>query len=301
MRKVLTAILFAFALHGLALAATSETQHKKAKAYTRKPAAAPAAGQKAKTKILQQGPLEPSPAKAETADPDTIALKPVTTKSGYIARMLLNEPAFPGEHGWVSEENSKAGMLAIIWVCHARIHYVPPGYTQRQVAATKTQDIIDIMTAGGEKGQVDGFYRDKTGAFRVLPRVLRRTDELVEVANKGPSGRFAHLVQYAQGLADAYVAGGIQGADRFAGLRIVNSIKVTGRAYSWMTDRDYYHPGGNFVKIPDENEGSLGDNRFFTLKELKHEKTNSDRPRTAAVRPAGNRASRPAKTAKRNH
>lgn len=284
-----------------ALAATAATHHKKTQARPRKPAASHAAGPKAKTRILNQGPLEPAPAKVETADPDTIALKPVTTKSGYIARMLLNEPAFPGEHGWVSEENSKAGMLAILWVCHARIHHIPPGYTQRQIAATKTQDIIDIMTAGGEKGQVDGFYRDKTGAFRVVPRVIRRADGLVEAANKGPSGRFAHLVKYAQDLADAYVTGGIQGADKFAGLKIVNSIKVTGRAYSWMSDRDYYHPGGNFVKIPDTHDGSLGDNRFFTLKELKHEKNNSDRPRAAAVRPAGNHASRPAKTAKRNH
>jgi hypothetical protein len=46
----------------------------------------------------------------------------------------------------------------------------------------------------------------------------------------------------------------------------VGRIEVTGHAYSWMTDVNNYHPGGNFVSIPSEHEGSLGGNRFFTLK-----------------------------------
>jgi hypothetical protein len=33
-----------------------------------------------------------------------------------------------------------------------------------------------------------------------------------------------------------------------------------------MTDKDYYRPGGNFVTIPDAEDGSLGGNRFFTLR-----------------------------------
>ena len=55
-------------------------------------------------------------------------------------------------------------------------------------------------------------------------------------------------------------------ADRFAGLTVVNQVGVTGRAYSWMTGQDYYSPGGNFVKIPDSQQGLLGGNRFFTLR-----------------------------------
>jgi len=43
-------------------------------------------------------------------------------------------------------------------------------------------------------------------------------------------------------------------------------VPVTGRAYSWMTDVDSYHPGGNFVSIPSTDDGSLGGNRFFTLR-----------------------------------
>ena len=49
------------------------------------------------------------------------------------------------------------------------------------------------------------------------------------------------------------------------GLKQVGGVKVTGRAYSWMTNTGY-KPGGNFVAIPDANEGSLGGNRFFTLR-----------------------------------
>jgi hypothetical protein len=45
-------------------------------------------------------------------------------------------------------------------------------------------------------------------------------------------------------------------------------MPVTGRAYSWMTDRGCYNPGGNFVRIPDAEQGSLGGNRFFTLRKL---------------------------------
>ena len=62
---------------------------------------------------------------------------------------------------------------------------------------------------------------------------------------------------------------GQAGIDRFATLRRVDGTDVTGRAYSWMTDRDGYHPGGNFVRIPDADDGSLGGNRFFTLRKLK--------------------------------
>ena len=205
----------------------------------------------------------------QPATPSKAVVKVPTTKAGYIAHMMLNEAVFPGEDGYVSEENTKAAMLAMLWVCHGRIHHVPPHYTQVEIAATTSRDIIDIITAGGEKGQVDGFYRDKTGAFKMIPRVHRRVKGLVELANRGTPGRFTRILVYAQGLADAYVSEGIKGADRFAGLKVIGGVKVTGRAYSWMTDEDYYNPGGSFIRIPNSLEGSLGGNRFFTLKELK--------------------------------
>jgi hypothetical protein len=54
--------------------------------------------------------------------------------------------------------------------------------------------------------------------------------------------------------------------DRFASLTQFGGIPVTGRAYSWMTDRDYYNPGGSYLRIPTQYDGVLGGNRFFTLK-----------------------------------
>jgi len=197
-----------------------------------------------------------------------VSIKQADTKSGYITRLLLNEASFPGERGWVSEENSKATMLAILWVCHSRVHHIPAGYKQKEIAAVQSKDIIDVITAGGKKGQCDGFYKDSAGHPRYESRVQERIDYLLKIANQGKPGKFARLVNYAQGLADAYVAGGMSEADRFAGLTVVGSTSVTGRAYSWMTDMDYYNPGGNFVRIPDNLNGSLGGNRFFTLRRL---------------------------------
>jgi len=196
-------------------------------------------------------------------------LKPENTQAGYIAQLLLNEAPFPGESGWISEDDSKAAMLAILWVCHGRIHYIPLGYRQSQIAAVSTTNIITVITVGGEKGQCDGFYMDTNGNAAAVPRVQKRIDYLLNIASKGKPGKFARLINYAQGLADSYFNGGILAADRFAGVRIVLRTQVTGRAYSWMTDKDCYSPGGNFIRIPNNQSGSLGGNRFFTLKKLK--------------------------------
>jgi hypothetical protein len=69
-----------------------------------------------------------------------VVLKPADTESGFIARLLINESPFPGERGWVSEENTQAAMLAILWVCHSRIHHIPSGY---QPAADCVEGIAD--------------------------------------------------------------------------------------------------------------------------------------------------------------
>ena len=202
--------------------------------------------------------------KAEAA---FVELRPVDTVSGYVATLLVNETPFPGENGYVSEENTRAGMLAVLWVLHCRIYYIPDGYTQTQVAGLTSTNVIDVITGTATKRQCEGFYRDASGRFVCAPRVKERIDYLLNIANSGGKpGRFANLLNYAKGLAQAYVEGGMDGADRFAGLKQVSAIVVTGRAYSWMTDRDYYKPGGNFVSIPDKDDGSLGGNRFFTLR-----------------------------------
>jgi hypothetical protein len=196
-----------------------------------------------------------------------IQLAPADTPAGYIAHLLVNETPFPGESGWVSQADSQAAMLSILWVLDSRINYVPPGYSQQQIAAINTTNILDVITAGGEKGQCDGFYRDTSGNYTFVPRVQQRIDYLTRIANQGTPGRFATLLQYAQGLAGAYYHGGLREADRFARLTLINRIRVTGRAYSWMTGSDCYHPGGTFIKIPDSDQGLLGGNRFFTLQQ----------------------------------
>jgi len=184
--------------------------------------------------------------------------------SGYLSRLLINENPFPGEKGYKSLDDSKIGMVQILWVLHSRIKHIPPGYRQEHVANIKSEDIIDIITA---QGQCDGFYRDEENRASMAPRVEKRVKYLLLVANKGDKpGKFAGLINYAHGLAKAYVEGGIEQADRFAGIKIIKETMVTGHAYSWMTDKDYYRPGGDFIFIPDSLDGSIGGNRFYTLK-----------------------------------
>lgn len=197
-----------------------------------------------------------------------VGLKPAASREGYLARLLLNESPFPGERGWTSEADTKACMLQILHVLDARLNHIPEGYTQSQIAAVKTRDIIDVITVGGVRGQCDGFYKDKNGQFTAVPRVEERLKYLLNIANDGPPGKFARLMEYGQGLATAYINGGIVEADKFATLSLVRNTPVTGRAYSWMTDKDIYNPGGNFIRIPDQKSGSLGGNRFFTLEKL---------------------------------
>jgi hypothetical protein len=191
------------------------------------------------------------------------------TTPGYLARLLINEVPFPGERAYESEANSQAAMLQILWVLHSRIHEIPKGYRQVQVAGVQSQDIIDVITGAGGRRQCEGFYRDASGKFVTAPRVEARIENLLKIANNGGKpGRFAALLNYAQGLARAYVKEGTTGADRYAGLTRVGAVAVTGCAYSWMTDVDSYHPGGNFVSIPSTDDGSLGGNRFFTLRKV---------------------------------
>ena len=195
---------------------------------------------------------------------DFARLEPATSADGYLARLLANESPFPGERGFVSEADTKATMLSILWVLHARMNHVPPGYQQEEIAAIRSQNVIDVITA---KNQCEGFSKDAAGQPVAAPRVEARIQNLLRIANSGDKpGRFANLLNFVQGLASAYLAGGVPGADRFAGLTVVNQVAVTGRAYSWMTGMDYYNPGGNFVTIPDAQQGLLGGNRFFTLR-----------------------------------
>lgn len=195
-----------------------------------------------------------------------VSLPSPQTEIGFIAHLLINEAPFPGERAYVSEADTMQAMDSILNVLVARLVYVPVPYRQRDVAAVTTDNILDIITAGGVRGQVDGFYRDSSGRLMVVSRVTERTDNLVRIANTGQPGRFARLLDHAVSVSSDYSRRSTIPYDPYAKLSVVEGTPVTGRAYSWMTDQSYYHPGGNFVRIPDAKQGSHGGNRFFSLR-----------------------------------
>ena len=192
-------------------------------------------------------------------------LLPASDPAGYLARLLINESAFPGERGYVSEADTRAAMRAVVLVIDARIHQIPPGYTRLEIAETESVDLLDVITAGGLSGQVEGFYRDRNGRPALARRVSARIDQLQRIAGRGEPDRFARLLAYAQSVASAYFDGIKPSPDLYAQITRIEHKGVTGRAYGWMTDQDYYHPGGDFVRIPDTLGGRLAGNRFFTL------------------------------------
>jgi hypothetical protein len=185
---------------------------------------------------------------------------------GYVCRLLINEVPLPGESGYTSEADTMLAMEALLRVLDARLKHIPPGYTQQQIAAVRTDNVIDIITAGGVKGQFDGFYRDASGTPMMVPRISQRIDNLLQIAARGQAGKFARLLAHAAALARGYTSGALSFRDPHKDVEAVNGISATGRAYSWMTDQPQYNPGGNFLRIPDEQQGSLGGNRFFTLR-----------------------------------
>lgn len=195
-----------------------------------------------------------------------VSLPPARATDGYVCRLLINEVPFPGERSYRSEQDTMAAMDQLLHVLDGRLKNVPKPYTQRQIAATTADDIIDVITAGGEKGQFDGFYRDAAGQPAMVSRVTTRVDNLVSIANKGTPGKFARLLNHASQLATTYVKGKLEAPDRYDALGAVQGVPVTGGAFSWMTDEMRFNPGGNFLRIPDDQQGSLGGNRFFTLR-----------------------------------
>jgi hypothetical protein len=205
---------------------------------------------------------------AGSATAANVDLADSLTPSGYVARLLINETPFPGERGWESEADSKAAMRQVLLVLDARLRHIPPRYTQRQIASVQTNDMIELMTAGGVHGQIDGFYRDESGRPATVPRVQTRIDYLLGIAGQGKPGTFARLLNHAQLLATSYFGGKPATPDLYLPLQAVAGQPVTGRAYSWMTDVGSFHPGGRFVRIPDDDQGGLGGNRFFTLQYL---------------------------------
>lgn len=203
---------------------------------------------------------------AFTASTALARLPDPTTPAGYVAHLLVNEVPFPGERGYRSEQDTAAAMEQLLHVLDRRLERIPTPYTQQQIAATRANDILDIITVGGEKGQFDGFYRDAQGRPAMVPRVTERIDNLNRIASQGKPGTFARLLTHAGDLATAYLAEQQRPSDRHAAVSKAVRQPATGGGYSWMTDEVRYHPGGNFLRIEDTDAGSLGGNRFFTLR-----------------------------------
>jgi hypothetical protein len=195
-----------------------------------------------------------------------VTLPPASTPEGYVCRLLINEVPFPGEKGYRSEEDTMTAMNQLLHVLDGRLKRVPNPYLQVQIAATKADDIVDVITAGGVKGQFDGFYRDPAGNPAMVDRVGARIDNLVKIAGQGQPGKFARLLNHAADISTRYVGGQFDVADRFDGVRSIEGIPATGGAYSWMADEMRFSPGGNFLRISDGQQGALGGNRFFTLR-----------------------------------
>ena len=195
-----------------------------------------------------------------------VSLPSPHSTEGFIAFLLINESPFPGERTYRSEDDTMQAMESILNVLVSRLVFVPDPYRQTDVAAVKTDNILDIITAGGVRGQVDGFYRDSNGRLTMVSRVTERTDNLLRIANTGPPGRFSRLINHAVAISTDYARKATIPYDPYARLAVVERISITGRAYSWMTDQSYYNPGGNFVRIPDSDKGAFGGNRFFSLR-----------------------------------
>ncbi|MGC4071147.1 MAG: hypothetical protein QM760_01240 [Nibricoccus sp.] len=163
--------------------------------------------------------------------PSTPHPLPADTPRGYVARLLINETPFPGENFWVSEEDTCSAQAAIIWVLRNRLNNIPAGYTQWQVAAVTTdENVVGLLTAGGVRGQVDGLDADDQGRPVVTERVTERVTYLLATANSGNPGRFARIINHAQKLADEFT--GHTPPDRFAAIKDVDGIPVTGSAYT---------------------------------------------------------------------
>lgn len=193
------------------------------------------------------------------------SLPPADTQEGYLAYLLINENPFPGEAGYVSEDETKQGMAQILWVVNNRLNSVPQGYTEFQIANTNSRTVIGIISA---KDQCEGFFLNDEGEPDMANRIKERANYLLEIANSGGvPGKFSNLINYAVMISKNYIINvDISAPNFYASIYKIGSINVTGDGYSWMTDVNHYSPGGDYVFIPNNLNGAVGGNRFFTLK-----------------------------------
>lgn len=205
-------------------------------------------------------------AEQNAADAETGEAARDISPSRYLAALLINEVPFPGEPRFKNAEDTRAAMQAILWVIECRRAQVPQGYTRHQVAATASTNLIDLITA---VNQMQGFYKTAQERHTFDARVGERIAYLELLAKRRNTPTITELLAYARELAEAYaVALALPFEKPFHSLSNLppETPSVTGSPYGWMTDAPEFHPGGNFVRIPDECGGTLGGNRFYTLR-----------------------------------
>ena len=182
----------------------------------------------------------------------------------YLAALLINEVPFPGEPAFKNADDSKDAMRAILWTLHNRRAAPPPGYTRWHIAATPSDNLVDVITAFN---QMDGFYVARNNRHTYAPRVGERIGYLRRLAQRDDTPTISTLLEFAETAALNYAQEKpLPFPDPFAKLTMIDEVEVTGSAYGWMMDDLQFHPGGNYVRIPDEHGGGLGGNRFFTLR-----------------------------------
>jgi len=193
------------------------------------------------------------------------SIPPASSQEGYLTYLLINENPFPGEAGYVSVNETKQGMAQILWVINNRLNSIPKGYTEFQIANTNSKTVIGVISA---KDQCEGFFINGEGKPEMANRIKERVNYLLEIANSGGvPGNFSDLINYAVTISKNYIVNiDIFAPNLYSNIHKIGSIYVTGDGYSWMTDINHYSPGGDYVFIPNNLNGAVGGNRFFTLK-----------------------------------
>ena len=184
-----------------------------------------------------------------------VSLPSPQTEIGFIAHLLINEAPFPGERAYVSEADTMQTMDSILNVLVARLAYVPVPYRQTRCR-------------GGHHRQYSRHHHRGRGprtGRRILPRLQWTPDggqpcdrahrQPHEIANTGQPGRFARLLDHAVSVSSDYARRSTIPYDPYARLTVVDGIPVTGRAFSWMTDQSFYHPGRQFCPYSRRQSG----------------------------------------------
>lgn len=186
--------------------------------------------------------------------PSNVTLPPITSEDGVIARLMLSEVKNPGYSSY-NADDSKKSMRVIKKVLENRL--TKPGLFNASGATNE----IDIITASN---QFAGFSKDSSGNVVISSDVQQRIDSIMTIANSGPPGQYATLVQNAIDVANKTTSS----LDPFKDISSINGQNVEGDVYGFRTV-GFSHPGGSFVAIPNNDgqatDGVFNGQQYYTL------------------------------------